>query len=81
VNEKMNAKNFYARFKGQYEDFQWEKLNSDFGFKEALAEENYDKAGRLADRILIGETKKISAGRKIKKEYDETQRLLKKLLA
>jgi hypothetical protein len=77
----MNAKNLYARFKGQYENYQWEKLNSDLGFKEALAEENYDKAGRLADRILIGETKTISAGRKMKKDFDETQRLLKKLLA
>ena len=77
----MNTKNLYNRFKSQYESFEWKKLISHPEFLNAVEAEDYDMAGRMADRILVGEAKTKSEGRKMKKEHDESKRVLKNLLA
>ncbi len=74
----MNTDNPYTRFKIQFDENEWATLNSNFQFKTALAADDYDTAAELAARILIGETKSISEGRKMKKEYNEWQKVRSK---
>lgn len=65
--EKMNAENIHIRFRKQFDDKEWEKLNSHIEFKEALAVDDYDKAGLLADQILFGTAKSLPEAREVKK--------------
>jgi hypothetical protein len=66
----MNIENIYPRFRKQFEDYEWEKLNSNFDFKAAVAADDFDKAMELAGRILIGETKSIRKAREMKMGYE-----------
>ena len=60
----------YRRFRKGFSDQQWEKLNSHIEFKEAMTADDLDKAGELAGRILIGETKSLKEAREMKKMHD-----------
>jgi hypothetical protein len=66
----MNTENEYPKFRKQFKDYQWERLNSNLEFKAAVAGDDFDKAMELAGRILIGETKSLSEARKMKDSYD-----------
>lgn len=66
----MSTENIHARFRKQFDDREWEKLNSHIEFKEALAADDCDKAGLLADQILIGTAKSIPEAKEVKKLND-----------
>lgn len=72
----MSAPNEHRRFRNQFDDDDWTQLSSNIEFREALAADNLDKAGLIADQILIGATKKKSDIKTLKKY----QKLRKELL-
>lgn len=72
----MSTPNEHLKFRKQFDDDEWTQLSSNIEFQEALAADNLDKAGLIADRILIGETNKKSDIKKLK----EYQKLRKEIL-
>ncbi len=60
----------HSRFRKQYTEKEWSRLDENLEFKEALAVDDLDKAGEVAARILIGETKSLPEARDLKKTHD-----------
>jgi hypothetical protein len=65
----MSAQNFWSRFRKQFSNEEWIKLNENSEFRKALDAKDDVKAGLLADQILIGDAKTKKQAKQIKKEH------------
>ena len=68
----MSNLSFYQRFRGQFSEEVWSRLNESFEFQTALAADDFDKAGLIADTLLHGKADSL-------KEVKEVRRLEKLL--
>jgi hypothetical protein len=66
----MSVPNFWSRFRKQFTNEEWDKLNKNSLFRKALENKDEVKAGILADQILIGDAKTKSQARQMKKDCD-----------
>ena len=61
-----HRQDFWKRFRGQFSEAEWEKLNESERFKKALLESDELKAGLVADEILIGKATTKAEAKRLK---------------
>jgi hypothetical protein len=67
----MSVSNFWSRFRKQFDDEEWAKLNKNTEFKEAVVSDDKIKAAALADKILVGDAKSKKQAREMKKDHEK----------
>ena len=65
----MSAEDFWPRFRNQFTDEQWTKLNRYSTFRKALLALDSDNIPALADKILIGDAKSLKQKREMDADY------------
>jgi hypothetical protein len=66
----MNADVRRTKFRKQFDQEDWDKIMNDPEFTFAWNLGDFDKAGLLADRLIIGEAKTSKEAKKKKFDYD-----------
>jgi hypothetical protein len=64
----MNTADFWKRFRRQFSNEEWDKLNESERFKKALLESDEIKAGLIADEILIGKSQTKVYAKRLKED-------------
>ena len=60
---------FWQRFRNQYSDEEWAKLNLYSNFRNALLSADAANIPSIADKILIGDAKTAKQARQMKSDY------------
>ena len=67
----MDPEDFWPRFRNQYNDNEWAKLNREAEFRNALLAADEANISAIADKILIGDAQTRKEQRAFKDYYDK----------
>ena len=65
----MSTEDFWPRFRNQFNDEEWAKLNKRSDFREALISADSINIAALADKILIGDAKSLKQQRQMNADH------------